>query len=490
MNLTSSEIATRFSGARPGLELIAVEEVGLPFFKLATEVVVQEPSPMAAIDEYVLRAVNAGFFLPEEVAGFLGISRTLADRAIANQCNLDHLQYLYDPGSGARVLKLTGLGQIALEKDMPVRERREIQVGFDRLLWSVTGRRLGDLILPKVAADTGLMEIPPKAQKRLKPADLTVDLVDRAIRELPGRSFREIEILALTNVGNRRMVLPAFALVYASSDGTSTQVAIAVDGRLSDEHERAFAEVNGPSRCGLVVDSAHPQLQRSRLPEPIASEVVPREQVQALQQRSAELNQLLEDTRTATAALQRQGIADSKVAGEAELRLDASEARQELASMPARALQTYEHDEYFSIALSQAKSRLVIMSVESSSEVLTENLIQRLERLCRQRVAVDLGWSASSDGSVISKKSGAMRMLEKLRNRYSTFKMFVSNETYPMLLWDDNLIITTFDWLSAGGVGRRKYRHEDGVLIRDAGYVESEYLKLRDRLSQDVCEPS
>jgi hypothetical protein len=145
MTLTANEVAERFGGSRPGFELVAVEEVGLPFFRLSMEVVVQQRSPLPTVDEFVLRAAASDLSKIEDVVGILGLERVLVEQAVVEQSHRDHLDYAWDATTGHRRLRLTPLGLDALQNATLLRERKEIDIGFDRLLWVATGRRLSQL---------------------------------------------------------------------------------------------------------------------------------------------------------------------------------------------------------------------------------------------------------------------------------------------------------------------------------------------------------
>lgn len=46
------------------------------------------------------------------------------------------------------------------------------------------------------------------------------------------------------------------------------------------------------------------------------------------------------------------------------------------------------------------------------------------------------------------------------------------------LIWDDNWIESTFDWLGHLGLSRRALRHEQGVLVRVAQEVDARFGAL------------
>ncbi len=484
MTLTAAEVAERFGGSRPGFELIAVEDVGLPFFRLNLQVVVQERSPLPTVDEFVLRAAGSGLSKIEDVVGILGLESVLVEQAVVEQSHRDHLDYAWDPTTGQRQLRLTPLGRDALQNATPLRERKEIDIGFDRLLWVPTGRRLSQLIRPRQAADSGLVEIPPLRTKRLSPTDLDIDSAKRAIHELSVKALHEIEVLALMSLTNVKLLMPAMALVYTANDGSSTQVAFAIDGRISSEHERVFAEMKGPERCGFIVETHAERAEDPPLPARLAEQGLSREQVQILQKREAELEQNLEDTRTATAALD--GERDSKPinTNEDELVDAVNQLADQLESSPARAIQTYEHTALLSSALANSKHRLLIMSPSIRSAVVDANFIARLERLCRNGVAVQIGWGSSSDEDAEQTSDPqALKSLQSLSAKHQNFMLGFIGDTFPkILLWDSTMVVTSFSWLSFRDDHKRRYRQEDGHLIRDVGYVDQQYGPLRQQI--------
>lgn len=484
--ITSAEVADRFGNSRPGFELVAVEEVGLPFFRLTLEVIVQEPSPLPTIEEFVLRSVVSGLNQPEDVAGLLGLEADLVDQAIVNQHHEDHLDYQWDPKRGKSHLAITSLGESALEEATLVRQRREISIGFDRLLWTPTGRRTSQLLSPKDSTDRQLVEVPPRSKQRLKVSDLDKDSVDRAIRELPFKGASRTELLALTHVRNFRCVLPAFALVYVGDDGTTSQVGLVIDGRLSDEHEKAFADADGPARCGLIVQERPAEGEWGCVPNKFADSALNRIEVQTLRSREARAEEDLENTRTATAALGDERASSLGSKNEEELRATAVSLNTQLQTPPARAIQTYEHLELLNAALANAAERVLIITPRLGAAVVTANFVQRLERLCRNRVAVTIGYEAPpADSEGIGAE--ALTPLHDLSAR-SRYLQLGSVETIDerVLLWDSNLVVTSFNWLSYRDEQSRQYRQEIGALITDVDYVEEQYDAYRGMVSRQV----
>jgi hypothetical protein len=421
----SSDVATaaaRFGALRPGFELVAAEEVGLPFYRLSLEVTMQERNDLPAIDEFVLRAVRAGLTALDDVVGLLGLDRVLVERAVVTQSHQDALDYRYEPGEESRTIHLTELGDSVLSDAFTrLPKRTAVDVAFDRLLWRPTGRLMTQLLKPKQAREFGIREIPPRLKKRLAVDDLDVDEVERAVRELPVRTFRQCDLLAVSNVGNARHVLPAVMLVFAAEDSSSTQVAFIVDGRLSAEHERAFVEVDGPERCDLA-GSARPKVDEipilDELDEPLRAAYMPREKVVDLQFKvGAGLNDITR-TGTATETIGPRSADPGSRDDEVPSSDAASLAAAQLAAAPIRALQTYEHRVLLQEALDETRTRLLLISPWIRSQVVDRAFVDRLEALCRKRVRIHIGYGISSVEADPDSDTSALRALEDLHGDF------------------------------------------------------------------------
>ena len=225
-------VARRFAGYRPGFELVHYEEVGLPYYRLVLDALVQQRKPIGPIEEFLLRSVEAGLDRIDDITGLLGVERALLERAVVALNQQDHIDYRLE--GEARVLRITPLGTRALSgwKEMTP-GRDEVLIGFDRLTWMPTGRHYRSLIRPQDARAAGLRILPPRLKKRLRPPDIDLDAAQIALEDVARQSLKNADLIAVKDVGNHQMVLPAVALVYASEASDDQQVAIVIDGRPS-----------------------------------------------------------------------------------------------------------------------------------------------------------------------------------------------------------------------------------------------------------------
>jgi len=480
--IAPAELAKQFAGHRPGFELVHYEEVGLPYFRLVLDAVIQQRKPIGPIEEFVLRGVDSGLDSIDDIVGLLGVERVLVEQAVVALNQVDHLDYRLE--NEARVLRMTPLGERALGgwKDMePARE--EVLIGFDRLTWSPTGRHFRSLMRLQDAKASDLRVLPPYRKKRLRPSDVDIDLAQAAIRDISHRSLQNAELIAIKDVRNHQMVLPAIALVYASEDGSDQQVALAIDGRLSEAHETAFAEIDGPSRAGLLVDGTIPEDERLHFRTPVGLEFGDKAVVRELKERIASATAAKHRAQTETATAEA-SAADLSVADLSEQR--SSEllrgAQEELASLPVRAIQTYEHRVLLEDALASATRRLLIISPWIRSDVIDYQFLRSLRARLDSGVEVHVGWGIS-DGED-EKEQAPLKKLRELARGSSAFTLRRLGNTHAkVLIWDDNLVVTSFNWLSFRGDRKRGFRQEEGVLITAPQLVDPEYSKYHSLIS-------
>ena len=70
--MIDARLLQRFA-TRPGFDLVSYREVALPIHAITFEVVVLDEKPLPPIQEFVLRATDAGLGGIEAISGLLGI---------------------------------------------------------------------------------------------------------------------------------------------------------------------------------------------------------------------------------------------------------------------------------------------------------------------------------------------------------------------------------------------------------------------------------
>ena len=469
---TKHEVAKRYAGSRPGFELVAFEDIGIPYFELRMQVLVQREKDIGPIDEFVLGAVKRGIDTVPEVMRFLGLDQLVVEQAIVDLCKTDLLDY--QVGTNGNVFHLTELGKNAYQSLVElVPDRIEINLGFDRLIWQPSSRYERALIPPRDAKSRELTELPPVRKRRLKVEELDIADAERELEERPNSILQRASLVSIQDFSCYRMFLPGVALLFVNRDSGEQQTAITIDGRISETHETSFASIDGPNRAALVVDgSARPTEEAPNIPLEAHRLSIERSELDALVERQAqELAAGVGKIRTETA--------DSDITGE-DTTGDQQSAEGQLESFLVRPLQTYEHQIVLQEALEGSERRLLIISPWIRNDVVNKSFMESLWDLARKRVEIHIGYGIGGDRANGDQDEWALQLLARLANENSNVTVKRLGNTHAkILVSDDRLVVTSFNWLSFRGTRRRRYRQEEGMLIEEAQLVEAEYERYR-----------
>lgn len=162
----------------------------------------------------------------------------------------------------------------------------------------------------------------------------------------------------------------------------------------------------------------------------------------------------------------------------------AEEAKARLRAMTQRELRCHEHPRLLTTALTQTKSRLLIVSPWVNHHVVDGIFIRSLEALLRNGADVYIGYGIgeNEDGRGNDKARGnvpitpeAQKEFEGLQKRFDNLTVkFVGNTHRKQLVSDDRFaVVTSFNWLSFKGDQKRKARDEFGILISEPSLLES-----------------
>jgi hypothetical protein len=361
------------------------------------------------------------------------------------------------------------------------------------MLWKLSARWMRFWENPKTFKDTGSQQVPVRLKRRPDAAEIDAATVNTVLKELPTtrREETDLDVLQVLNVGTRTKYLPALMLVFVADDQSAIRASFIVDAHHSSEHDQAFADIDGLKRLGISL--ADPQsINEDR---PALSD-----ELEALRPESDQVEELIKQyNRTATALHTAVAKADVAEVADSVFRHDQS-TRQQLAererevqvlrqeleslqaqrdSLPLRPISTFEHRMLLEDALDRTQKRLLLISPWINSEVVDREFASSLERLARSGVIIHIGYGIGpNDRKDLDKP--ALERLSKLASRYRNFTFNELGYTHAkILIWDNSLVVTSFNWLSFKGDRNRAYRQEEGTLILDAKYVEQEYLRYR-----------
>jgi hypothetical protein len=451
MSTTVVEAAARYA-SRPGFELVAFREVGLPLYRQTLLTVVMVDKELPALQEFALRAVDAGFETPDAIAEFLGLDERDLDEALYGLV-ADRFLELRTGTNGADPLALTKRGQQAMEEfRMTQAEERTYVVDSDGLLRRPVAYR-GWAIREKALKEIGAIPIAPSPPRKPAVTDLDLAQVEAVLRESKNLD-KSRKLLELVRVARTEtLFVRATMLVFRAQVGDEVQAAFVIDGRLSEEHGLAFAESEGPARLGLLRTSDSP-------------------------------------LRAAAAEVLGPKAADSALAWmegpSSEVAADESQPPDAEAQPTYELLETFDHPRYLEQAL-ESKERLLIVSPWIKRRVVSDAFVGELRDLLRRgaQVFIGFGFASESDGS---DDREAIRALQRLGDEFPNFTFRRFGDSHAKVLISDSrfAVITSFNWLSFLGDPARTFRDERGMLVRRSDVVNQAAEALLSRFEKAV----
>jgi PLD-like domain len=484
----NSEDVARLHGKRPGFQLISYRDVALPVFKVRLKCLFLEEKAIPPIQEFVLRCVDDQLDDVETIAGFLGVRQGAVREAAVDLMRSDDLVLEGQmPDQRAHRLMLTSKGRETLkEAKTIVSQERQLPVVLDGLTRQITIEPRGNLIKPAAMKDMGLVEIAPYPRGRPELEDFTTEAVAQAVRKRRALGGNLIAVLDV-EVRERFFRADAVALVFKSSTDDSIQVGLAINGKLSEDHERAFSNASKGDfslLTGSIGDAAAeiravvpPEIMQS-LHAPIdTSDLITKRDVAAFE--VAELEQQIQeaDVRTDTEDLRRRlAMAEQRQA----------EAEALLAAIPVRGLEVHEHPTYLRKALEDSRERLLIVSPWIRGDVVDAAFVLKVEQAVQRGVDVFIGYGLDGEQHrEFERDRQALHELERLAAQYSHMHLVRFGDTHAKVLVCDRsfAIVTSFNWLSFRGDPRRSFRDERGIYVGMPDFADAQFLAYEARFS-------
>jgi hypothetical protein len=323
-------------------------EVGLPVYFLTVRASTLAHKRISPIEEFVLKAVDIGLQTAGEVASFLGLQERVVKGTLTELALADSINLAAKPGSHNQFLRLTQKGKKSLELAETVEpEERNFQIYFDGIIRNVAWYGNVHLLRYREMNDLGLLEIPATQQRRPQVEDLRIQDIQNIVRSRAGVSDYKRDLLTIKTIDRcERMFLSAVALIFKSEVGREVQVGFAVDGKLSPNHERAFAQAGGPQKLRIdeqLMKSSPEREEVLALHKEAATEVPPTKDIGQLEkarsQAQQEIGKLEEELDRSESEGERQSVESRLVT----VREQYTRSQTELDSIGVRFLYVHEH---------------------------------------------------------------------------------------------------------------------------------------------------
>lgn len=481
--MNPDDVALKYSGDRPGLDLVTYFEVGLPFFRLGLTCTLIENRSIPPIEEFVLKTMDVGLTSAKDIAGFLGLDERLLVASLS-QLHVDGLIRTVAKENYA----LTPHGKMVLEDCVTMAAFQDsIYADYDGLTHETLFLSETDLVTPKDLKIRGIPEWPSFPAD--PPGVESIDLHGiRASWEKNDyhRKYGK-EIISVDDITGKRFraYLVAIALVFQSPDPSERpQIAFAIDGQLSPAHEKAFAEARGVRKEAMLksleqsCDSEANRLLGAQAKQALDASVI--EAVRDEQEAQSQLDSILRRTRSSEVNKSTTGELRIQIE---DLKMKLAEAKERVESFTARRVPVHEHRKLLRQAIETAKEQILIVSPWIRAAVIDREFVNLLKVALKRGVKIIIAYGIgirNDDSDAI-----AIKALEGLRSHGEILLVRLGNTHAKVLIKDrDWVVITSFNWLSFRGDPHRPIRDERGFYCSNPNEVSGvldDYLNQIDQ---------
>lgn len=478
--IVRAEDVARDAQFREGFTLVDYAEVGLPIFRLTIEAVTTTTRTFPTIQEFALRCVALGETMENGIAATLGLKEDIVRGAMDNLVldgYVGRTAIIADRSS----FQLTAAGHERLELEaQEIVQEEMIVVDYDAIRRMPVRLAGENVVRSSELKSFGAVEIRPYPSEPPNVSALSIPEIRRAIRRQSGDDFRH-NVLALKRVVRRNNVFrEGVALVFAADIGDEVQVAFAIDGKLSESHERAFAENGGPRKMGFIRMTEDGGLRR-RLERLIGNEATrflpDMMRLRTIRKEEAEARAQVRSIEPAVEMSRARRASNPAVAALEAANERHAVAINELDSILLRPLACFEQNELLQEAVGDAHKSLLITSAGLQPTVLTQHLMRDLDRLVNTRTQVTV---ASFLKPQAEARSGdyydPLAELTKQAQRNRMQLIQTARTDFFFLVRDDNLAVISNRPFFGEMVRRAGFQRVVGFVTRDNAIV----AKIRD----------
>lgn len=414
--LEYSELMARFHNYRPGAKLVSIVPAALPVVRVGVTIVAQEKNAVPLLNEFVIRCVQAGLSNAEEIRTVLGMPAGPIQEAIVE---LVHERLLRASPIDSSLLLTDAGTELARDflKNQPV--EKEIDLSFDRFSWRVADYEKHDLLTKGEARELGREIIEPVERRTLRVEDVLPEDVNQ-LESFSRESSKRIDILGVSAIRPRKyLYMPTELLIFCNEETSELEILPYINFDVSPFHQ-ALA-----TSQGLI------EKMKIKVATPLADEF----EASALQ--------------------------EVPVGSE----------------ISVREIDTFEHNKILEDALLESGKRLLIISPWITRAVVNTTFLSRLERLLRRNVTVHIGYGYGKESDDTRSDKRSVQQLGNLAARYEKLTFVRLKNTHSkILVSDEKVVITSFNWLSFAGDPERTYRMETGTEVVDFDYANQVHL--------------
>jgi hypothetical protein len=470
----SPEEVARIHQFREGFTLVDYAEIGLPVFRLTIEAITTSYRLIPTIQEFIMRGLSLGIEHEDDIARMLGLKIDVV-QAATNMLVTDTFVARQAAPPDRESFRLTEAGEVRLDQEKVEELKEEMLVidydGIRRLPIRLAG---ASVLRASELRNNGAIEIRPYPADAPPIAELGIPDVTRVIRRQGGEDFRRT-VLALKRIVRRNNVFrEAVALVFAADRGSEVQVAFAIDGKLSELHERAFAEHGGPRKMGFVKALAEGDARR-RIEKIAGKDLIraypAKEVMDETRREQLDAEMAIRSVHAAAQGASRNAPA-SVALREAQERFGI--AQHVLESMQVRPLACYEQDDLLTEAIKGARRSLIITTAGIQPQVVNGYFLRALDGLAEAGadVRIDTVLTPTTEARGGDHFDPLAELAKRAVRNQLTLTKVPRRELYFLFQDDELAVISNRPFL--GEVSRRSgFLRVDGLVTRQPEYVRS-----------------
>lgn len=485
-----NELAQRHEDDHPGYVLTDWYEAGFPSYEIYLRVLMQVEQPLPAIDQFVLRALEAKVVAVNEISGIFGLEHSITYDALERLQREGYVTILRTlEGNGQReTLGITKKGREILQTMIFLRPEEE---SFPFCLDALTGEYYPHrrLFTPKNAKNADLYQFPTALAV---PEYDEIEIINlkrvwREVRRSLATAYQSKELLEIITrekwfLGYRIMRV----LQFVNRDDGAIIVHVYDGVDRSPRHEVALLKMEDE---GIRALRAEKKRGPEALEDPIVEVVAP-DLYEAAKKKAVEIPKLEQDIARIerqieeTKELKRASVdVDDKRQVERQqndLRSEIDRLNQQIkllenAAPTIRILSMTEHRPMLLQALKEAKKRVLIVSPWLNPTAVNRELRELIAQAVARGVEVWIGYGF---GESDYREKQTLRMLEEMQQKVKGGKRLrlcrLEDTHAKVVICDESYMITTsFNWLSFAGDPERGNRVEIGTLTREPKAVRA-----------------
>ena len=452
----SAFLIEAFKHARPGCKLVAIEDCGIPVTSLEVNLLTQRKREMAIVDEFVLRLLANGPMSSNQVGSVLGLQSEFVIEILARLIS----DTMVVQERESKLLRISAFGRHVLDKDgdfFPTNHSESLF--FNRVTWEIETAPIVRAISRKAATENNWIVLPSVHKGKISDEDVTLD----KIRNFFGLdTTKKIEILSLQSIRQKGSAKYVFGKLLAYQNHLTGKVEplIAMDGILREDITSSL--------ISQTVDMG-------ALGFPDADQTLPLDKKQLVKYQ--------EDVTS------KDPIFDEIIEISEKKTSQSISPEMPIVAPVIRDVDTFEHVLYLQKALKNARFRILIISPWIKGNVVNDVFISDLEDRIKKGVRVDIVYGyknqliKNNDDYRGSHKHALQKLYTLMKKYPQKMEIHELDDTHAkIMLFDDVVIKTSFNWLSFKGDPKRTYRFESGTYIENLAHAEEVYSQIIARL--------